>query len=172
MALSTLSQFESTHATAVVPTLVRIWACHSACSLGRPNLRSRLSMLITSPPARSFARRALRSALSIVSDSQALLSWPLFVLLKQTTVVNFGSQCSAVAVRSLLRIQMGILLLVAEHMPSQLPATLFAKGEPHVQNPDAPLQINSYATAQRSFAGQEVSKTASKGAQNGASCTV
>ena len=131
MALSTLSQFESTHATAVVPMLVRKRACRRDCSLGLPNLRSRLATLLTSHPVRPFAWRALRSALSIVSDSQALISWLQFVLLKQTIDLHFGSQCWAVATRSLLRIRTGILPSVAERTPSRLLATLFAKDESH-----------------------------------------
>src|SRR5690349_5686169 len=93
MALRTLSQFESTHATATVPVLVRRGACHRDCSLGLANLRCRLSTLPTSPPARPSARRALHSALSVASDSQALISLLLFVLPKPMIAAGFVSQC-------------------------------------------------------------------------------
>jgi hypothetical protein len=126
MALRTLSQFESTHATATVPVLVRTRACHRDCRQGLPNLRCRLATLPTSPPARPFAPRARRSALSTASDSQALTALLLFGLLKQMIAVDFVSQCLAGATRSPWRIPMGISLWAADRTPYHCPATLFA----------------------------------------------
>jgi hypothetical protein len=127
MALSTLSQFESTHATAIVPIPVRTSAYRHDCSLGLPNLRSHLATSLIFPLGQPFAQRAPRLALSIVLDCQALISWLLFVLPKQMIAVHFGSQCWAAATRSLLRNRMGILLSVVERRPFRLPVTLFAE---------------------------------------------
>jgi hypothetical protein len=66
MALSTLSQFESTHATAVVPMLVRTWACHRDCSLG---LSSRLQPGLAKPsvPSRNVANFSSSAPICVAS---------------------------------------------------------------------------------------------------------